>query len=186
MLDLLSAVEGEGQMTTNKATIRVLPGADVDHRARVGDGTRVWHLAQIREHATVGSRCTIGRGAYLGPGVRLGRHVKVQNYALVYDPAELGDGEFVGPAAVLTNDTYPRAVTPDGRLKGNDDWTAVGVLVGEGAAIGARAVCMAPVRIGHWAMVAAGAVVIADVPTSPSSPAHRPGLSDGWVEPECG
>ena len=90
--------------------------------------------------------------------------MKLQNYALVYEPAKLGDGVFVGPAAVLTNDTYPRAVTPDGRLKNTDDWHAVGVVIGEGAAIGARAVCVAPVTIGRWALVAAGAVVVADVP----------------------
>jgi acetyltransferase-like isoleucine patch superfamily enzyme len=65
---------------------------------------------------------------------------------------------------VLTNDLHPRAVAPDGRLKGADDWTAVGVVIGTGAAIGARAVCVAPVTIGRWAMVAAGAVVTADVP----------------------
>jgi acetyltransferase-like isoleucine patch superfamily enzyme len=124
----------------------------------------VWHLAQIREDATVGANCNIGRGAYVGPGVRLGDNVKLQNYALVYEPAELGDGVFVGPAAVLTNDEYPRAVTPDGRLKTGHDWTAVGVRVGAGASIGARAVCVAPVSVGAWALVAAGCVVTRDVP----------------------
>src|SRR5690606_39858142 len=63
------------------------------------------------------------------------------------------DGVFVGPAAVLTNDTHPRAINPDGSLKSADDWEPVGVTVGTGAAIGARAVCVAPVRIGEWATV---------------------------------
>lgn len=143
---------------------QITNSADVDPRAQIGDGTRVWHLAQIREDAVVGANCNIGRGAYIGPGVRLGNNVKIQNYALVYEPAQLGDGVFIGPAAVLTNDEYPRAVTPDGRLKTNDDWHAVAVTVGEGASIGARAVCVAPVTIGRWALVAAGAVVVKDVP----------------------
>ena len=142
----------------------VAGSADVDARARIGAGSRIWHLAQIREDATLGRNCTVGRGAYVGPGVVLGDNVKLQNHALVYEPARLGDGVFVGPAAVLTNDEYPRAVTPDGRLKSADDWTAVGVTVGDGAAIGARAVCVAPVTVGRWALVAAGAVVTKDVP----------------------
>lgn len=150
-------------MIDNDARIRVVASADIDDRAEIGDGTTIWHLAQIREHAAVGRGCVIGRGAYVGPGVRLGDHVKLQNYALVYEPARLGDGVFVGPAAVLTNDTHPRAVTPDGRLKAGEDWTAVGVVVGDGASIGARAVCVAPVTIGRWAMIGAGAVVTADV-----------------------
>jgi UDP-2-acetamido-3-amino-2,3-dideoxy-glucuronate N-acetyltransferase len=144
--------------------IRVAASADVDERARIGDGTSIWHLAQIREDAVLGENCNVGRGAYVGPGVRIGSNVKLQNYALVYEPAELADGVFIGPAVVLTNDEYPRAVTPEGRLKTGDDWHAVGVLVGEGASIGARAVCVAPVRIGRWALVAAGAVVTKDVP----------------------
>jgi acetyltransferase-like isoleucine patch superfamily enzyme len=65
---------------------------------------------------------------------------------------------------VLTNDTYPRSVDPDGTLKRGGDWEPVGVVVEEGASLGARSVCVAPVRIGAWAMVAAGAVVTADVP----------------------
>jgi UDP-2-acetamido-3-amino-2,3-dideoxy-glucuronate N-acetyltransferase len=144
--------------------IRVAAGADVDDRARIGDGTSIWHLAQVREDATVGENCSIGRGAYIGPGVHLGDNVKLQNYALVYEPARLADGVFIGPAAVLTNDEYPRAVTPEGRLKTAADWHAVGVVVGEGASIGARAVCVAPVTVGRWALVAAGAVVVKDVP----------------------
>ncbi|PZG12912.1 N-acetyltransferase, partial [Micromonospora craterilacus] len=149
---------------TQRGDVQIAATADVDERATVRPGTRVWHLAQVREGASVGQNCIIGRGAYVGPGVRLGDNVKLQNYALVYEPAQLADGVFVGPAAVLTNDEYPRSVTPDGRLKSGDDWTAVGVVVGEGTAIGARAVCVAPITIGRWALIAAGAVVTRDVP----------------------
>jgi acetyltransferase-like isoleucine patch superfamily enzyme len=83
---------------------------------------------------------------------------------LVYEPATLENGVFVGPAAVLTNDTFPRAVKPDGSLKGAADWDVVGVTLQEGCSIGARAICVAPVTVGRWAMVAAGAVVTTDVP----------------------
>ncbi len=154
--------------TTDAATGDPAPviaaSADVDPAATIGPGTRVWHLAQIREGAVIGRGCIIGRGAYIGTGVRLGEHCKVQNQALVYEPADLADGVFIGPAAVLTNDRTPRAVNPDGSLKSAEDWQPVGVTIGRGAAIGARAVCVAPVTIGPWATVAAGAVVTRDVP----------------------
>jgi acetyltransferase-like isoleucine patch superfamily enzyme len=167
-------------MEADHAGIRIAPGADVDPGARIAEGTTIWHLAQVRERATVGRGCVIGRGAYVGPGVQLGNHVKLQNYALVYEPARLADGVFIGPAAVLTNDAYPRAVTPDGQLKTADDWTAVAVVIGEGAAIGARAVCVAPVTIGRWALVAAGAVVTADVPDF-ALVVGVPARQIGWV-----
>ena len=141
-----------------------MPGADIDPRARLGEGTSVWHLAQIREDAEIGVGCIIGRGVYIGPGVRLGQRCKVQNYALVYEPAWLDDGVFVGPAAVFTNDRYPRAVKPDGSIKTAGEWESAGVTVRYGASIGAGAVCVAPVNVGRWAVVAAGSVVVADVP----------------------
>ncbi|KQW48824.1 acetylglucosamine-1-phosphate uridylyltransferase [Nocardioides sp. Root1257] len=138
--------------------------ADVDPDASIGAGTVIWHLAQVRERAVVGKSCIVGRGAYVGPGVAIGDRCKIQNHALVYEPAFVESGAFIGPAVVLTNDMFPRAVTADGRLKSADDWQPVGVHVREGASIGARAVCVAPVSIGRWAMVAAGAVVTKDVP----------------------
>ena len=142
---------------------RIDPSADVSEQAVIGEGSSIWHLAQVREHAVLGAGCIVGRGAYIGEGARLGDNCKVQNYALVYEPARLGDGVFIGPAVVLTNDRFPRAVNPDGTLKSASDWEAVGVTIGTGAAIGARAVCVAPVRIGAWASVGAGAVVTRDV-----------------------
>lgn len=139
------------------------PSADVAPSAIVAPSARVWHLAQVREEARIGEETIVGRGAYIGEGVRVGGRCKIQNYALIYEPASLADGVFVGPAAVFTNDHCPRAINADGTLKSASDWERVGVTVERGAAIGARAVCVAPVRIGAWASVGAGAVVTRDV-----------------------
>jgi acetyltransferase-like isoleucine patch superfamily enzyme len=145
-------------------TARIEPSADVDPTAQLGDGTTVWHLAQVRDGAVLGANCIVGRGAYVGSGVQVGDNVKIQNLALVYEPAVLESGVFVGPSVVLTNDHYPRAVNPDGSPKSAADWHPVGVTVRTGASLGARSVCVAPVTIGRWALIAAGAVVVADVP----------------------
>jgi acetyltransferase-like isoleucine patch superfamily enzyme len=156
------------------------PTALVSPSARIGDRTRIWGLTQVREGADVGHDCTIGRHVYIGAGVHVGSNVKIQNLAQVYEPAVVHDGVFIGPAVVLTNDEFPRAVTPDGALKDASEWTPVGVTVLEGASVGARAVCVAPVTIGRWAMVGAGATVVRDVPDFAlvvGTPARR----IGWV-----
>lgn len=158
----------------------VVAEADVASNATVGDGCSIWHYAQVREDARLGQNCIVGRGAYVGSGVVLGDNCKIQNYALVYEPAVLGDGVFIGPAAVLTNDQHPRAVNPDGSLKSASEWDAVGVTIGEGASVGARAVCVAPVRIGRWSLVAAGATVIHDVPDF-AAVAGVPARRIAWV-----
>ena len=183
-LGLPSDESGRAPDGPSAATIAAT--ADVADSARLGAGTRVWHLAQVGESAVIGHSCVIGRGACVGPGVIVGDRVKIQNYALVYQPATLGDGVFVGPAVVLTNDLNPRAVDALGRLKSTGDWTPAAVHVQEGASLGARSVCVAPVTIGRWAMVGAGAVVVDDVPDFAlvvGVPARR---SDGWAVPVPG
>lgn len=154
--------------------------ADVDNTVSIGAGTYIWHLAQVRENAKIGSDCIIGRGAYVGPGVVIGDHVKLQNYALVYEPARLEDGVFIGPGAVLTNDMFPRSADVGGRLKRAGDWHAEGVVVREGASIGARAVVVPGCEIGRYALVAAGAVVTRDVPDFALA-VGVPARHAGWV-----
>jgi acetyltransferase-like isoleucine patch superfamily enzyme len=158
----------------------VHPTADVDESAELGPRTTVWHLAQIREDARLGRDCIVGRGAYVGPGVVIGNQVKLQNYALVYEPATLEDQVFIGPAVVLTNDVFPRATDVTGKLKRPEDWKALGVLVRQGASVGARAVVLPGVEIGRWALVAAGAVVTKDVPDF-ALVAGMPARKIGWV-----
>jgi len=150
--------------SASTGSARIVGSAEVDPTATIGDGSSIWHLVQIRNEAKIGKNCIVGRGAYIGTGVIVGDNCKIQNYALVYEPAKLGNGVFIGPAAVLTNDQFPRAVNPDGSIKSASDWDAVGVTIGDGASVGARAVCIAPVTVGAWALVAAGAVVTKDVP----------------------
>lgn len=154
--------------------------ADVDPRARVDSSASIWGLAQIREGASIGADTIIGRGAYIGIGVDVGARVKIQNYALLYEPAVVGNGAFIGPGVILTNDHHPRAISPDGALKAVADWEAVGVVVGEGASVGAGAICVAPVRIGAWALVGAGAVVTSDV-SDYGLVVGTPARQVGWV-----
>jgi UDP-2-acetamido-3-amino-2,3-dideoxy-glucuronate N-acetyltransferase len=161
-------------------SVFVSASADVADSAVIGPGSRIWHLAQIGDEAVLGASCVVGRGAYVGPGVRVGDKVKIQNYALVYAPATLESGVFVGPAVVLTNDLHPRSVDVDGEIKSGDSWEPVGVVVKEGASLGARSVCVAPVTIGRWAMVGAGAVVVRDVPDF-ALVVGSPARQIGWV-----
>lgn len=160
--------------------VRIVESADVSPEAQIGDGTSIWHLVQVRENANIGENCIVGRSVYIGEGVEVGNNCKIQNLALIYEPAKLENGVFIGPAVVLTNDQYPRAINEDGTLKSASDWEPVGVTIREGAAIGARSVLVAPVEIGAWALVAAGSTVVKDVPSF-ALVAGTPAKRIGWV-----
>jgi UDP-2-acetamido-3-amino-2,3-dideoxy-glucuronate N-acetyltransferase len=154
--------------------------AAVDMSAYVGGGSRVWHFAQIRERASLGESCVVGASAYVDHDVCVGDRVKIQNHALVYWPARIADGVFIGPAAVLTNDRLPRAVAPDGRMIDLEHWQPLGVEIGEGASVGAHATVIAGVSVGRWAMIGAGAVVTRDVPDHAVA-FGNPARQHGWV-----
>jgi acetyltransferase-like isoleucine patch superfamily enzyme len=146
-----------------KENIIIHPTAEVSPQAKIGDGTRVWHLVQIREGVSIGQNCIIGKDVYIDFDVQIGDNVKIQNSALVYHGVTIEDGVFVGPQVCLTNDLYPRAITSDGSLKGNDDWEVGPILVKYGASLGAGALILPEVTIGRFALVGAGAVVSRDV-----------------------
>jgi UDP-2-acetamido-3-amino-2,3-dideoxy-glucuronate N-acetyltransferase len=156
------------------------PSADVENGVDVGDGTRIWARTHVRRGARIGSECTIGDAVFIDVDVRLGSRCKVQNNALIYHGSVVDDEVFIGPAACLANDRFPRAATPDGRIKDDSDWTVAGVTVHRGASIGAHAVVVGGVTVGAFAMVGAGAVVTRDV-AAHALVAGVPARPMGWV-----
>lgn len=156
------------------------PSADVAADATIGPGTRIWHRAQVREGAVLGADCIVGKDVYIDHGVRIGDRVKIQNGALVYHGVTVEDGVFIGPGAILTNDRYPRAITPEGAPAGIDDWEVAPIALRYGASIGAGAVVVAGVEVGRFATVGAGAVVTRSV-ADHALVAGNPARWIGWV-----
>lgn len=143
----------------------VHPTAELSPKAIIGNGTRIWHQAQVREGAHIGADCILGKGVYVDFAVVIGNMVKIQNYASIFHGSMIEDGVFIGPYVCLTNDKRPRAITPDGALKRDEDWEQGFIHIRYGASIGAGAIILPDVTIGRFAMVGAGALVAHDVPS---------------------
>lgn len=150
--------------------------------AIISPTARIWDFTQIRENARIGANSIIGSYVYIDVNVLIGDNCKVQNRALIYDPSIIHDGVFIGPGAILTNDKNPRAIQKSGGIKQSSDWEKVGVEVFEGASIGSGAICIAPVKIGKWALVGAGAVVTKNVKNY-ALVVGNPARQVGWVGP---
>lgn len=138
--------------------------ADVSPDASIGEGTKIWHHAQVREDTVIGRNCIIGKGVYIDFDVQIGENCKLQNGVYVYHGVTLGDGVFLGPGVICLNDKYPRAINPDGSLKTDTNWTVSRSHIGDGAGVGGGAIILPGVNIGNWAMVGSGSVVTKDVP----------------------
>ena len=127
------------------SSVRVAESADVSGDATIGDGSSIWHLAQVREGRVLGENCVIGRGAYIGTGVRLGDNCKVQNYALVYEPAVLGERRLHRPGRRAHERHLPARGQSRRHAQERPRLGACRRDHRDGASVGARAVCVAPV-----------------------------------------
>jgi UDP-2-acetamido-3-amino-2,3-dideoxy-glucuronate N-acetyltransferase len=136
----------------------------LEKNVEIGEGTKIWHYAQIRSGAKIGQNCVIGGSVFIDFDSEIGNNVKIQNRAIVYHKAIIEDGVFIGPNVCFTNDKIPRAVNPDGSLKSAEDWETSTIKIGEGAAIGAHSVITPGITIGKWALIGSGSVITKDLP----------------------
>jgi UDP-2-acetamido-3-amino-2,3-dideoxy-glucuronate N-acetyltransferase len=127
----------------------------------------------VAEGAFVGPGAVIGAFSFVAEGARIGPRCRVQGHTSVWAGVALEADVFVGPGVVFTNVRRPRAA-----IVRAPDWDET--RVGRGATLGAGCVLVAPVSVGAFAMVGAGAVVTRDVPAH-AIVAGNPARRLGWA-----
>ncbi len=149
------------------------PSAIVDQGAQVGEGTKIWHFAHIFGTAKIGNNCSFGQNTMVSDKVLIGDNVKVQNNVAIYTGTTIEDDVFLGPSCVLTNVTNPRSQVVRRNLYEK-------TLIRRGATIGANATIVCGITLGRYCFVAAGAVVVKDVPDY-ALIVGVPGKQAGWM-----
>jgi acetyltransferase-like isoleucine patch superfamily enzyme len=163
---------------------KIHPTAEVSPDAVLGEGVRIWNQVQVREDASIGNETSIGKNCYIDFGVSIGSRCKIQNNVSVYHGVTILDGVFLGPHVCFTNDKIPRAINPDGSLKGTEDWTVDETIVETGASIGANSVILPGIRIGRFCLIGSGSVVTHNVPAN-TIVIGNPARFIGWIC-DCG
>lgn len=98
--------------------------------------------------------------AYVSPSAKLGRGVLVDAFAAIQSDCVIGDGCMINTGAIIEHDNVLGAcvtVTPNAVTAGN-------VTIGSCSFLGINSCVINEVRIGENALVAAGAVVICNLP----------------------
>lgn len=105
--------------------------------------------AIIRDNAEIGRNSVIMMGAVINIGAVVGEGTMIDMNAVLGGRATVGKNCHIGAGAVLAGVIEPASAKP--------------VVVEDNVLVGANAVVIEGVRIGHDSVVAAGAVVIEDV-----------------------
>lgn len=147
--------------------------AYVDEGAQIGAGTKIWHFCHVMKGAKIGERCVMGQNVNVDGGVIIGSNVKIQNNVSVYTGVIIEDDVFLGPSCVLTNVTNPRSQVSRHSLYEK-------TLIKRGATIGANATVVCGIAVGRYAFVAAGTVVVRDVPDY-ALMIGNPARQHGWM-----
>ncbi len=156
------------------------PTAEVATNTIIGEKTQIWHQAQIREGTKIGTNCIIAKGVYIDRESVIGNNVKIQNYASLYHNVIIEDGVFIGPYVCITNDRLPRAISPDGTIKSDSDWTSGTTIIRKGASLGAGTIVVPSIEIGAFAMIGSGSLVTKNVPSQALVYGH-PAIIQGYV-----
>lgn len=145
----------------------------LDPGVQVGTGCKIWHFSHILTGTKMGPNCNIGQNVMIGPEVTVGQGCKIQNNVSIYKGVTLEDDVFCGPSMVFTNVYNPRA-----HIARMDELRPT--LVKKGATLGANCTIVCGNQIGRYALIGAGAVVIADVPDH-ALMVGNPARQVGWV-----
>lgn len=106
--------------------------------------------AIIREHVTIDDNAVIMMGAIINIGSKIGAGTMIDMGAVLGGRATVGQHCHIGAGAVLAGVVEPASATP--------------VIIEDDVLVGANAVVIEGVHVGQGAVVAAGAIVIDDVP----------------------
>ncbi len=134
----------------------ICAGAVVLVGARIEDGAVIGDQAHVRERAVVGEGSAIGRGTAVDNDVTIGQRVKVQTGCYLTAGTLVEDDVFVAPGVTTLNDDTMGRHGPDDELRGP--------FLRRACRVGGAAVLLPGVEVGEEAFVAAGAVVVRDVP----------------------
>ena len=115
-----------------------------------GVHARIEPGAIIRDKVEIGDNAVIMMGAVINIGSIIGDSTMIDMGAILGGRATVGKNCHIGAGTVLAGVVEPASATP--------------VVIEDDVLIGANAVVLEGVRVGRGAVVAAGAVVIEDVP----------------------
>lgn len=156
--ELTELIRSERLRDKNKTTLGqnciVRSGTTIYTNVKVADSVIFGHNVLIREGVSIGSLTKLGTNSVVDGKTRIGSRVSIQTGVYICTYSTIGDGVFLGPCCVFTNDKYLT----------QKPFKLLGPIVKKGASIGANALLFPGITIGQGAIVGSQAMVNSNVP----------------------
>jgi acetyltransferase-like isoleucine patch superfamily enzyme len=143
---------------------------------RLDNGAIVNRYSHIVKGADIGKDVMIAEHCYIASGVIIGDKTRIQNFVSVWDGVTLGRNVFIGPAVAFTN-----CHDPHERHDPDRQFTPDKTYIGDNATIGAGCTIIAPCRVGEFARLGAGSVLLRDLePNEHKNGIVKAGKKENW------
>lgn len=121
----------------------------------IGDNFQTGHFVTIRENNKIGNNVSIGSHSNIEHHIIIEDNVRIHSNCFIPEYSVLKHDCWIGPNVVLTNAKYPLSIDVKKNL--------FGPILGEHSIIGANSTILPAIKIGKYALIGAGTIVVRDV-----------------------
>lgn len=121
----------------------------------IGENTNIWQYCVVLPGAQIGDNCNICSHCFIENKVKIGNNVTIKCGVQIWDGITIEDNVFIGPNTTFCNDKYP--------VSHNKEFHLQGIIIRQGASIGANVTILPGIEIGTNARIGAGAIITKNV-----------------------
>lgn len=160
---------GKGGKVTLGSHAKIRSGSVIYQGVKIGSHFQTGHHVVIREENQIGDQVSIWANTVIDYSCRIGDRVKIHANGYVAQHTVIEDDVFIAPGTIFANDKYPVS----DHLEGPQ--------IKRGAKVGVNVTLLPGVVVGEGALVGAGSVVTKNVPDGAvvlGNPARAVGRAD--------
>jgi UDP-2-acetamido-3-amino-2,3-dideoxy-glucuronate N-acetyltransferase len=131
------------------------PLSDVKSK-KIGQNTIIWQYSIVLEGATIGNNCNINCHTFIENDVIIGNNCTIKSGVYLWDGLRIGNDVFIGPNVTFTNDKYPKSKVRKSEFQKT--------VIEDNVSIGANSTILGGVIIGEGALIGAGSLITKNVP----------------------
>ncbi len=132
------------------------------NNVKVGENVRIFDFVNAY-HCSIDDNSKVGAFVEIQKGATIGKNCKISSHSFICEGVHIEDNVFIGHNVTFINDRFPRATNADGSQQTDADWTVEETFIKKNASIGSSVTILCGIIVGEGAIVGAGSVLTKNV-----------------------